>query len=67
MTEGSELEFRYGQEFSLLHIVQTGSGAHKTSYPMGTGEGTLSPGIKQQVGEADQRQPLRIGGATWSA
>jgi hypothetical protein len=26
-----------GQEFSLLHVVQTGSGVHPTSYPMGTG------------------------------
>jgi hypothetical protein len=26
-----------GQEFSLLHVFQTGSGAHPTSYPMGTG------------------------------
>jgi hypothetical protein len=26
-----------GSVFSLLHIVQTGSGAHPTSYPMGTG------------------------------
>jgi hypothetical protein len=26
-----------GQEFSLLHIVQTGSGVHRTSYPIGTG------------------------------
>jgi hypothetical protein len=25
-----------GQEFSLLHVVQTGSGVHPTSYPMGT-------------------------------
>jgi hypothetical protein len=32
----SEFEFRYGQEFSLPHIVQTGSGVHPTSYPMGT-------------------------------
>jgi hypothetical protein len=22
---------------SLLHVIQTGSGAHQTSYPMGTG------------------------------
>jgi hypothetical protein len=29
-------ESRYGQEFSLLHVVQTGSGAHP-NYPMGTG------------------------------
>jgi hypothetical protein len=26
-----------GQEFSLLHVVQTGSEVHPTSYPMGTG------------------------------
>jgi hypothetical protein len=26
-----------GQEFSLLQIVQNGSEAHPTSYPMGTG------------------------------
>jgi hypothetical protein len=35
--EGSEFESRYGQEFSLLHIVQTGSGVHPTSYRMDTG------------------------------
>jgi hypothetical protein len=29
--------FRWGQEFSLLHVVQTGSGVHPTSCPMGTG------------------------------
>jgi hypothetical protein len=26
-----------GQEFSLFHVVQTGSGAYPASYPMGTG------------------------------
>jgi hypothetical protein len=26
-----------GQEFSLLHVVQTGSGTHPASYPLGTG------------------------------
>jgi hypothetical protein len=30
-------ESREGQEFSL-HVVQTGSGVHPTSYPMGTGD-----------------------------
>jgi hypothetical protein len=30
-------ESRYGQEFSLLHIVQTGSGVHPTFYPIYTG------------------------------
>jgi hypothetical protein len=32
-----------GQKFSLLHIVQTGSGVHSTSYKMGRG---LFPGGK---------------------
>jgi hypothetical protein len=27
-----------GQEFSLLHVVQTGFRVNPTSYPMGTGE-----------------------------
>jgi hypothetical protein len=30
-------ESRQGQVFSLLHVVQTGSGFHPTSCPMGTG------------------------------
>jgi hypothetical protein len=30
-------ESRYGQEFSLLHVVQTDSGAHPASYSMSTG------------------------------
>jgi hypothetical protein len=34
--EGSQFESREGLECSLLHIVQTGSGAHPTSYPLGT-------------------------------
>jgi hypothetical protein len=33
-TEKSEFESRWGQEFSLLQIVQTGSEVHSTSYPM---------------------------------
>jgi hypothetical protein len=37
MTEGSEFESRYGQECSLLHVSQTGSGTHPASYQMGTG------------------------------
>jgi hypothetical protein len=36
-TEGSEFESRWGQEFSHLQVIQTGSGVHPTSYPMGTG------------------------------
>jgi hypothetical protein len=38
MTEESELKSRCGQEFSLLHGVQTGSGVNPTSCPMGTGD-----------------------------
>jgi hypothetical protein len=37
MTRGSEFESRAGQEFSPLHIIQTSSGVHPSSYPMGTG------------------------------
>jgi hypothetical protein len=31
------LQKNEGQDFSLLHVVQTGSGVHPTSYPMGKG------------------------------
>jgi hypothetical protein len=37
--------------FSVLHIVQTGSGVHLTSYKMGTG-GSY-PVVKRQAREAD--------------
>jgi hypothetical protein len=33
--EASEFESQQGQEFSPLHVVQTGSKAHLASYPMG--------------------------------
>jgi hypothetical protein len=35
-TEVSEFVSGLGQEFSLPHIVQTGSGVHLTSCPVGT-------------------------------
>jgi hypothetical protein len=38
-TVGSEFESRLGQEFSLLHSFQTGSGTHPIFYPTGTGGG----------------------------
>jgi hypothetical protein len=45
MTEGSEFESRWVQEFSLLHVIRTGPGVHPTSYhPIGTG-GPF-PGVK---------------------
>jgi hypothetical protein len=31
------VRFQGGQDFSLLHSVQTESGVHRTPYPMGTG------------------------------
>jgi hypothetical protein len=37
MAEGSKFESWEGQEFSLLHVIQTGSGAHPASYPIGMG------------------------------
>jgi hypothetical protein len=54
-TEGSEFESRWGQEFSLLHVVQTTSGAHPVSYPIG--KGGSSPGVKQPGREADHSPP----------
>jgi hypothetical protein len=43
------------KKFSLLHIVQTGSGVHPTSYKMGTGDSF--PGVKRQGREADHSPP----------
>jgi hypothetical protein len=53
--EGREFESRQGKKFSLLHIVQTGSGVHPTSYKMGTGG--FSPEVKRQGREADHSPP----------
>jgi hypothetical protein len=47
-TEGSE--FKSHQEFSLLHVVQTDSGAHPGSYAM-------VPGVKGLSPEADHSSP----------
>jgi hypothetical protein len=42
--------------FSLFHrYVQTGSGAHQVSYPIGIG--TLTPGVKREGREADHLPP----------
>jgi hypothetical protein len=55
MAEVSEFESRYGQEFPLLHVVQTGSGAHPASYPMETGDSF--PGVKWPGREAHNSSP----------
>jgi hypothetical protein len=57
MTEGLKFEVRWGQAFSFLHIAQTGSGVHSTSYPMGKGKGALSPGVKRPGRVADHSLP----------
>jgi hypothetical protein len=46
-TEGSEFESLEGQEFSLLQVLQTGSGTYRVSYPMYTGGGGVSSGVKR--------------------
>jgi hypothetical protein len=51
MTEGSELESWYVEEFSLLVDVQTGSESHPASIPMDTA------GIKRTGLEADHSPP----------
>jgi hypothetical protein len=42
----------WGKIFSVLHSVQTRSGVHPASYPMGTGSGGF-PGVKRPGREAD--------------
>jgi hypothetical protein len=42
-------------QLSLLHVVQTGSGAHPTSYLMGTG--SSFPGVKWPGRKADHSPP----------
>jgi hypothetical protein len=53
--EGLEFESRWGQEFSLLHVIQTGSGVHPTFYPLGTWGSFL--GVKWPGREADHSPP----------
>jgi hypothetical protein len=43
------------RDFSLLHSVQTGSGAQPASYAVGTG--ALSPEVKQSESECDHPRP----------
>jgi hypothetical protein len=55
MTEESEFMSQKGQEFLLLHIVQTSSAAHLVYYPMGTLG--YFPMVKRQGSEADHSPP----------
>jgi hypothetical protein len=52
--ERSEFESRY-DEFSLLHVIQTGSGVHPTSYTMGTG--VSFPEVKRPERAIDHSHP----------
>jgi hypothetical protein len=54
-TEGSEVESQYGQKFSLLHVIETGSGVHPFFYPMGAGRSFL--GVKR-LGREANHSPL---------
>jgi hypothetical protein len=49
--KGDRVRVPVGSRNSLLHIVETGSGVHTTSYPVGTGG--LFPGVKRPRREAD--------------
>jgi hypothetical protein len=50
-TQESLFYFRQGKDFSALRRAQTGSGVHSVSYSINTG--TVGPGLKQLVHEAD--------------
>jgi hypothetical protein len=47
--EGLEFESLQGKDFSPLHVVQTGSGTHPASYPMGMGNSFHSPPTSAEV------------------
>jgi hypothetical protein len=50
-----EVRFPAGKDFCLCHNVQTGSGAHPASYPMGTR--VLCSGVKCLRPEASRTPP----------
>jgi hypothetical protein len=61
----ARVRFPAMQDSSLLHSVQTGSGTHPASYPLGTG--ALSSEVKRPGREADHSSPsnpeVKNGGA----
>jgi hypothetical protein len=58
----TRVRFPAGQDLSLLHSVQAGSGAHPPSYP-----GAISPGVKRPGRQAEYLLPssaeVKNGGA----
>jgi hypothetical protein len=55
--QGVGVRVLVGEDFSILHTVQTSSEAHPAFYPMGTG--ALSTGVKRPWREADNSPPTR--------
>jgi hypothetical protein len=53
--EASDFKSQWGQEFSLLHVIQSGSGATQPSIKWVPG--ALSPGVKRAGREADHSPP----------
>jgi hypothetical protein len=54
-THRSEFEARWGQDFSPLHVIQTGYGAHPATYPMDNRDSF--PGVKRPGREAEHSVP----------
>jgi hypothetical protein len=62
-TMGSEFESQWGQEFSLLHVIQTDSG--HTQLPIQWVLEALSQEIKRPGREADHSPPTSAKVKTW--
>jgi hypothetical protein len=57
--EGSEFYPSKGKAFSRLHVVQTGSGAHSASHPMGYPVRELFLSVKRPEYEVDHLAQIR--------
>jgi hypothetical protein len=53
-----KFESRWGQEISLLHVLQIDSGTHPASYPVGTG--SSFPWVKRPGREIDHSPPTSV-------
>jgi hypothetical protein len=58
-------DFRQNQEVYPLHVVQTGSGVHLTSYPMGSGD--YFRVVKRPDSEADHSSQTSDGVRTFTS
>jgi hypothetical protein len=57
----SGFDSRQRKYFSILHSVQTSSGAHPASYPTGTGGGAISSCGKRSGSETDHSSASTVG------